>query len=152
MNWDDYLLDLAEAVRQKSKDPSSKIGAVLVKDHAIISTGFNGFPIGVDETDPSRWQRPQKYQYVCHAERNAIALAARQGIATAGATLYMVGMGPPTMPCTECAKLIIQAGIKRVVGRAFKPLPESWVADLDFASGLLSEAGVEFCEVAPCLT
>jgi dCMP deaminase len=147
IGWDKYHLNIAEAVRQKSKDPSSKIGAVLV-DHnrAVISTGFNGFPIGIDETEATRWERPIKYQYVCHAERNAIALAARRGTPTEGATLYMVGMGPPTMPCTECAKMIIQAGIVRVVARGFKPLPESWVADLEFAAALLRESGIEFVE------
>lgn len=146
IGWDEYHLSIAEAVRRKSKDPSSKIGAVLVIDHAVISTGFNGFPIGVDETDPTRWERPIKYQYVCHAERNAIALAARHGTATEGATLYMVGMGPPTYPCTECAKMLIQSGIVRIVARGFKPLPESWTADLEFARLLLLEAGIEFVE------
>jgi dCMP deaminase len=146
MKWDEYGILLAEAVRQKSKDPSSKIGAVLTINHAVISTGFNGFPIGVDEAETSRWERPIKYQYVCHAERNAIALAARHGTATEGATLYMVGMGPPTYPCTECAKMLIQSGVVRIVARGFKSLPESWVADLEFARKLLLEAGVEYVE------
>src|SRR5579859_7713931 len=117
--WDTHFLDIAEVVRQKSKDPSSKIGAVLTIENSIFSTGFNGFPMGVDETDPARWERPIKYEYVCHAERNAIALAARKGSATKGATLYLVGFGPPTAPCTECTKMIIQSGIVRVVGRPF---------------------------------
>lgn len=146
--WDKYFLDIAEVVRQKSKDPSSKIGAVLVdKNNSIFSTGFNGFPIGVGETDESRWERPIKYQYVCHAERNAIALAARKGSICDGATLYLVGFGPPTAPCTECTKMIIQSGIKRVVGRPFIAAREDWLNDLDFSVTLLREAGVEFVEV-----
>jgi dCMP deaminase len=150
MNWTEYFLSIAEVVRQKSKDPSSKIGAVLVgENHQIISTGYNGFPIDIDEVDPARWERPIKYQYVCHAELNAIALAARRGVSTDGATLYMVGMGPPTYPCTECAKMLIQAGIQLIMARAFKPLPENWVADMNFAKGLLDEAYVGFVEIDP---
>lgn len=145
--WDSYFLDIAEVVRQKSKDPSSKIGAVLVdKNNSIFSTGFNGFPIGVDETDESRWERPIKYEYVCHAERNAIALAARKGSTCDGATLYLVGFGPPTAPCTECTKMIIQSGIIRVVGRPFIPARPDWIKDLQFSVALLEEAGVKFDE------
>lgn len=149
MTWDEYFLNIAEVVRQKSKDPSSKIGAVLVdSNRSIFSTGFNGFPIGIDETDSSRWERPIKYEYVCHAERNAIALAARKGSATGGATIYLVGMGPPTVPCTECTKMIIQAGIIKVVGKSFKPMPEAWEVDFLFSKKLLDESGVEFIEHA----
>jgi dCMP deaminase len=147
MTWDSYFLDIAETVRQKSKDPSTKVGAVLVdKNNSIFSTGFNGFPIGIDESDLSRWERPIKYEYVCHAERNAIALAARKGSATGGATIYLVGMGPPTVPCTECTKMIIQSGVIRVVGRAFKSMPQTWEKDFSFSLHLLVEAGIEFIE------
>lgn len=147
MNWDEYFIQVADLVRVKSKDPSTKVGAVLTLNNSIFSTGFNGFPMGVDETDQSRWERPIKYDYVCHAERNAIALAARKGSATQGATLYLVGMGSPTMPCTECAKMIIHSGIVRVVGRAIKPIPDTWLKDFEFAGNLLAEAGVEFVEL-----
>lgn len=143
--WDEYFLDIAEVVRQKSKDPSSKIGAVLVDgNNSIFSTGFNGFPIGIDESDSARWERPLKYEYVCHAERNAIALAARKGSATGGSTLYLVGFGPPTAPCTECCKMIIQSGIIRVVGRPFIAARDDWKKDLEFSVALLKEAGVKF--------
>ncbi len=147
MTWDDYFVSIADVVRYKSKDPSTRVGAVLTLNNSIFSTGFNGFPIGVDETIVSRWERPIKYEYVCHAERNAIALAARKGSATQGSTLYLVGMGSPTMPCTECAKMIIQSGIVRVVGHAIKPIPEAWIKDFNFAAHLLEEAGVEFVEL-----
>lgn len=147
MNWDSYFLDIAEVVRQKSKDNSSKIGAVIVGlDNQVVSTGFNGFPRGIEEDDPARWERPIKYQYVAHAERNAIYCAARTGVALRGCTLYLVGMGPPTYPCVECAKAIIQSGITRVVGKGYKPVPESWVEDLKFAGALLLEAGIEYVE------
>lgn len=140
--WDSYFLSIADVVKNKSKDPSTKVGAVLVDPHnSIFSTGFNGFPIGVYEGDPTRWERPIKYEYVCHAERNAIALAARKGSATNGSTLYLVGLPP----CTECTKMIIQSGIVRVVCGS-KPIPESWKKDLEFSKNLLKEAGIQYDE------
>ena len=143
MDWTSYFINIASTVREKSKDPSSKIGAVIVgPEKQIISTGFNGFPRGIDETDLTRWERPMKYQFVEHAERNAIYNAARHGIAVRGCAMYFVGMGPPTVPCVECAKAVIQSGIARVVGHAMKEVPGAWVADLAFAKDLLIEAGV----------
>ena len=147
MTWDEYFLLIADTVRQKSKDPSSKIGAVIVnKDHSVLSTGFNGFPRGINETIGARWVRPDKYKYVAHAESNAIFNACKTGVALEGSTLYLLGMGPPAAPCTECAKAIIQSGIKRVVGRGYKPVPENWEGDFEFSLALLKEAGVEFVE------
>ncbi len=143
MDWASYFINIANTVREKSKDPSSKIGAVIVgPEKQIISTGFNGFPRGIDETDLTRWERPIKYQFVEHAERNAIYNAARHGIAVRGCAMYIVGFGPPTVPCVECAKAVIQSGITRVVGYAMKGVPKSWIADLAFANDLLIEAGV----------
>lgn len=148
MDWNEYFISIAEAARQKSKDPSSKIGAVLVgKDHEILTTGYNGFPRGIDETDQTRWERPIKYAYVCHAERNCIDNCARNGIRTKGSTLYLLGFGPPTVPCVECTKTIIQAGIKEVCGKAYKPADESWIKDLKFSHNLLIEAGIKFFEL-----
>lgn len=146
--WDSYFLDIANAVRQKSKDTSTKCGVVIVgQDKQIVSTGFNGFPRGIDETDPKRWERPVKYQFVEHAERNAIYNAARSGVSLCGCTLYLFGFGPPTVPCIECVKAVIQSGIVRVVGRAYKIASGTWAANLPFACALLGEAGVEFVEL-----
>ena len=148
MNWDTYFLDIAEVVKRKSKDPSTQIGVVIARQSKeIITTGFNGFPRGIEEAIDSRWERPIKYEYVEHAERNAIYNAARIGVSVQGATLYMVGMGPPTAPCTECAKAIIQSGIVRVVGRPYREVPDRWTSNFDFAVALLAEAGIEFEEV-----
>lgn len=144
--WDRYHIRIAEAVKTKSKDPSSQIGAVIVgKDHAILSTGFNGFPRGINESDPTRWERPIKYQYVEHAERNAIYNAAKNGVQLDGSTIYLTGFGGkgvPVVPCVECTKAVIQAGIKKVVGYAYKDAPESWLEDLEFSNRLLKEAGI----------
>ena len=91
MDWDEYFIKIAETVRLKSKDPSSQIGAVIIGlENQIISTGYNGFPRKVGEQE-ERWQRPLKYEYVCHAEVNSIYNAARHGIALRGTTLYLVG-------------------------------------------------------------
>lgn len=147
--WDEYFIDIANVVRKKSKDPNTQVGAIIVgRDNQIVSTGFNGFPRGIDEGDATRWERPVKYQFVEHAERNAIYNAARTGVSLIGCTLYLAGMGPPTSPCTECAKAIIQSGITCVVGKACKALPETWVADLDFAQMLLEEADVRYEELS----
>lgn len=149
MDFDSYFIDIANVVRSKSKDPSSKIGAVIVgPDKQIVATGFNGFARGIDETNPTRWERPIKYQHVVHAEVNAVYNAARTGVSLLGCTLYLYGFGPPTVPCTECSKAVIQSGITRVVGFPMKEVPESWIDDLLFARNLLVEAGVIINEYA----
>ena len=148
MDWNTYFLDIADVVRTKSKDPNTKVGAVIVgPEDQIVSTGFNGFPRGVGETQDYRWERPEKYQWVEHAERNAIYNAARHGVALRDCRLYFVGMGPPTLPCTDCARAIIQAGIIEIIARPFKPLPASWVDNLAISSLMLQEANIDFWEV-----
>lgn len=148
MNWDTYFLGIADVIRNKSKDPSSQVGAVIVgPENQIVSTGFNGFPRGVDELPGPRWERPEKYQWVEHAERNAIYNAARHGVTLRGCRLYLVGMGPPTLPCTDCARAIIQVGIVSITAQPFKELSESWVQDLTITRIMLEEARVEFREV-----
>ena len=143
--WDNYFLEIADVVRRKSKDNSTKCGAVIVgPDNQIVTTGFNGFPRGIEEADPKRWTRPLKFKFVEHAERNAIYNAARFGVALSGCTLYLVGFASP---CTECAKAIIQSGIVRVAGRAYKSVSETWIDDLTLAGTLLKEAGVKFVEL-----
>jgi dCMP deaminase len=109
--WDNRFLRMAREIASWSKDPSAKIGAVAVKDRRILSTGYNGFPAGIDD-DPIRYQdRETKYQFVVHAEMNAIYNAGRNGIPLQGSTMYVYGLPA----CHECAKGIASAGIKRVV-------------------------------------
>jgi dCMP deaminase len=109
--WDRYFLNIAEVVATRSKDPSTQVGAVLVNDSRhIIGTGYNGFPAGIPET-PELWNnRDLKYFLVLHAEQNALGAAAAAGHATAGSTLYLTHG-----PCDVCAKMIVAAGIRRVV-------------------------------------
>ena len=106
--WMYRFLELARTVSQWSRDPSTKVGAVIAtEDHRILSLGFNGFPRGVDDT-PSRYEdKPLKYKLVCHAERNALDNA---HFDVTGAILYCT-----LFTCNECAKSIIQRGIKTVV-------------------------------------
>ena len=114
MDWDTYFITMSFFVAMKSKDQSSKVGAVIVgPDNEIRSTGYNGLPRGVqDNTDmhPERHQRPTKYFYYEHGERNAIYNAARMGTKLAGCKIYT-----PGTPCADCARGIIQSGITEVI-------------------------------------
>lgn len=111
LNWDQRWLALADHVGQWSKDRSTKVGCVIVGNaNQILSLGYNGFPRGVNDTTPERHQRPTKYAWTEHAERNAFYNAARTGTSLTGAVLYV-----PWFPCIDCARGIVQAGISAVV-------------------------------------
>lgn len=106
MTFDEYFFNLAQNVALKSKDPSTKVGCVIVgPDNEIRSTGWNGFARGVAEPE-ERYERPTKYDFVVHGEANAIANAARAGISLKDCTAYVTHF-----PCKNCAALLIQAGI-----------------------------------------
>ena len=105
--WDKRFLSLAQHIANWSKDPSTKVGAVIVdQNRRIVSTGYNGYPKGVDDTIDTD-EREIKYKKVIHAEKNAI-LFAKQDLT--GCTLYVTHH-----PCSQCAGYILQAGISRVV-------------------------------------
>lgn len=107
MTWDEYFISIAKTVAKKSKDPSTKIGAVIVdENHRPISFGYNGLPQGAKEEFLTLTERPLKYHYVIHAEMNAILFAKRD---LSNCTLYC-----EYAPCDACLKHIIQAGIKCV--------------------------------------
>ena len=111
MRWVEYFQNLAHQVKLKSKDERTQIGAVIVgKDKEIVSTGYNSFPRGLDDNKPIRQERPEKYYWFEHAERNAIYNAARIGVSTKGCTMYL-SCG---IPCADCARGIINAGIIRI--------------------------------------
>jgi len=110
-NWDEYYLDICKVVAARSKDPNTKLGCVIVGPaHEIRTTGYNSFPRGIRDDVPERLVRPTKYLWIEHAERNAICNAARCGTALEGCTLYV-----EIMPCMDCARAIVQAGIREVV-------------------------------------
>jgi dCMP deaminase len=110
MNWDEYFFKLIDMIKQKSKDTSTKVGCIIVGNrNEIISTGFNGLPMGVCESI-DRCERPKKYLYTEHSERNAIYLAANRGVSLSGTTIYV-----SAFPCADCMRAIMQSGIKTIV-------------------------------------
>jgi dCMP deaminase len=142
LNWDRRFLRLAEQVSGWSKDPSSQVGAVAVRDLRVLATGCIGFPRGVAD-DGRLNDRAEKYPRIVHAEQNVIAWAARQGVSLEGSTIYI----HPPHPCPDCAKLLVQAGVQEVVFSTHGDTPERWKAAFEVASDLLGEAGVSVREV-----
>ena len=139
-SWDVWFMKQVYLVAEKSKDPSTKFGALLVKDNHIISSGFNGFPIGVKDLPERYCERELKYKFVVHAETNSVLSAARFGISTLGTTLYT-----QTIPCHDCAKSIIQGGIKKLVVHCKWPVMShsKWKESMEISGIMLSESGVE---------
>lgn len=113
ITWDEYFMGLALLSAERSKDPSTQVGACIVdSDNKIVSVGYNGAPIGYDDDKNMTWERngdflDTKYPYVCHSELNAIL---NSNVPVKGCKLYVT-----LFPCNECAKVIIQSGIKEVV-------------------------------------
>lgn len=166
MDWDQYFFDMIGCIREKSKDRSTKVGAVIVGEHRnVLSTGFNGFPRGVSENEEEmlrstsevrqlttdineeidkRHSRPDKYLWTEHAERNAIYNAARHGVALDGSIIYV-----DWIPCARCARAIIQSGISKVIidarDREAKEAywNERWADDMTISKQMLSEAQVD---------
>ena len=140
LSWDNYFIEIARLVSTRSKDESTKIGAVVVgPDNEIISTGYNSFPRGIDDNRPERQERPEKYRWFEHAERNSIYNAARHGVALKGCRIYMSCF----IPCTDCARAIIQVGIKEVIlGNNGSNDKQKWVEEAERSKQMFKEAGV----------
>ena len=141
MNWTDYFYNIAQQVKEKSKDERTKVGAVIVgKDKEIVSTGYNSFPRGIVDNRPERQERPEKYYWFEHAERNAIYNAARIGVSTKGCTMYL-SCG---IPCSDCARGIINAGITRIFcERGDITKGKHWEENYDRSWTMLEEAGID---------
>jgi dCMP deaminase len=136
MDWDKYFMSMACLVALKSKDESTKVGAIIIGDQKeILATGYNGFPRMADESIPERHKRPDKYIWTEHAERNAIYNAARTGCKLSGCTMYT-----PFFPCTNCARAIIQSGIRTIVTTPV--CTPNWEEDLKVSKVMLGECGV----------
>ena len=106
-SWKKMFVEIAKVVAQRSADPHTQVGAVLVKNNCVIGVGYNGEPKGFHfDFD---WNSPEKYPYVIHAEMNAISNANRNGVDCNGADIYLT-----LSPCHDCIKLLIQHGIKNV--------------------------------------
>lgn len=135
--WDRYFMDLAKLAATRSKDQSTQLGAVIVgPDREIRSTGYNSFPRGINDSRPERQERPEKYFWFEHAERNAIYNAARVGIPLKGCRIYCAWP-----PCADCARAIIQAGIVEVVVETEFPAGR-WSESMDRGETMLAEGGV----------
>ena len=142
MDWNEYFLGIAEQIKLKSKDESTQVGAIIVgKDREILSTGYNSFPRGLDDNRPERQERPKKYFYFEHAERNAIYNAARVGTALDGSSIYITS----GLPCSPCARAIINSGIRKVYCKRVCTTKnkEKWEADQKEAKEMLLECGIE---------
>ena len=135
--WDKTFLNLCDEIAQRSKDPSTKVGACIVDaKKRIVAMGYNGFPRGCDDDPVLYRDRNIKLMRTIHAEVKAIITAGQN---LEGCTLYV----SPLHPCSNCAAIIVQAGIKRVVYRGDDAIPERWRDNFILAQHLFDEAGVE---------
>ncbi len=137
LTWDETFMELARVIAEcRSKDPSTQVGCVIVnEDMDPVAFGYNGFGPKAIETD-KMWERPEKYDHVIHAETNAIGRAARRGCSTVGCTAYITAF-----PCLPCAKVLIAAGIKRVV--AYEVL-HGWDGDSKKAAFEFQRCGIKY--------
>ena len=137
-NWDKRFLKLAKHISEWSKDPSTKVGCVVVgPDRELRSTGFNGLPRGIEDNEERLNNREIKYPLICHAEENAIMHAARIGISLKDCTAYVTWP-----PCTRCARSLIQAGISTIVYPENIEIPERWMDDFNLSLNMLKEAKI----------
>ncbi len=144
IKWDEYFMGIALLSSERSKDPSTRVGACIVsEDNKILSVGYNGMPIGISDDD-FPWSREgnsldTKYLYVCHAELNAILNYT--GIDIKGAKIYTT-----LFPCNECTKAIIQKGIKEIIYKSDKYSE----TDIVIASKkMLDATGVSYRQYTP---
>jgi dCMP deaminase len=140
MNWKEYFRGIAHQVKLKSKDRYTQIGAVVVgSDNQIVSTGYNSFPRGIDDTIDERQERPEKYYWFEHAERNSLYNAALIGVSTKGCTMYLTC----GIPCSDCARGIINSGIKKIVcERVGGAVGNLWDEHAKRSIEMFNEAGV----------
>lgn len=137
--WIKRYIQLAEQVSAWSKDPSTKVGAVIVGENGqIVSQGYNGFPRGVNDSDDRYNNRELKYKLVVHSEMNAILNALYNGASVKDCTLFVHNL--PV--CNECAKAIIQSGIKKVYMDT--EINERWQESWKYTKMMFDEAGVEY--------
>jgi dCMP deaminase len=153
--WDRHFLQLCLDHARMSKDPSTRVGSIIVgPDREILSAGFNGLPRGIEDTPDRLEDRDVKLSLIVHGEMNAILAAARVGIRLKGSTLYLgatddsglIWGGPP---CTRCTVEIIQAGITEIVSFTPKAVPSRWNADLAISRDLIDEADILYRELSP---
>ena len=139
-----YIMNMLGPISERSKDLHTQIGCVITTDdYHICTTGYNSFPQGIDDTKPERLERPEKYYWMEHAERNAFYFAAKRGISLDGCYIFQ-----PGYPCMDCARGIISVGIVRVTYSqvaqdAWALTTPKYVPDFERVEAMLGEAGVE---------
>ena len=139
--WGDKYIHLAKQISTWSKDPSTKVGAVVIGEYGqLLSQGYNGFPRGIKDSEERLNKRERKYELVVHAEMNAIYNASLTGVSLRDSTLYVYGL--PI--CNECAKGIIQVGIKKVIAMRPKEYNSDWDKSNKNAEALFREAEVMY--------
>lgn len=140
-SWDEYFVEMARLAATRSKDPNTHIGAVIVgPDNEVISTGYNSFVRGLNDDVPERSERPEKYFWYEHAERNSIYSAARQGTRLKGCRMFLSCW----VPCTDCMRAIIQVGIKEVIlGTKVEDASRvKWIEEARRSKEMADETGV----------
>ena len=130
---------MAKLVASWSKDPSTQVGAIAVRNRNVIAQGYNGFPRGVDDNEIYYANRAIKYKRIVHAEMNAIYNAAENGVSLKDSTIYVIGL--PI--CHDCAKGLIQAGISRVVTPQ-QEIPENWKDSVSSSQSMFDEVGIKW--------
>lgn len=136
--WDKRFLDMAALVASWSKDPSTQVGAVIVNSgRRVVSVGYNGFPVGISD-DKRLDNRESKYKMVVHAECNALLFASGKIV---DCTIYTY----PFMPCPQCASMIIQSGLGRVV--SYVTTNDRWSDDFKLSREMFKEASVMLYEI-----
>ncbi len=151
MSWPEYFFDMIKSVKKKSKDKHTKFGCIIAgPGNEIRTTGYNSFPRKLNDNVPERYERPEKYFWMVHAERNAIYNAAKMGTPLDGCTAYIDGL-----PCGDCAQGLIQVGIKELIfdsdnwnkfieSRLQKAVGQkTWLDDVHKAVKMLEECGVK---------
>ena len=139
--WGDRYTNLAKEISTWSKDPSTKVGAVVIGNNGeVLSQGYNGFPRSIKDTPQRLKDREKKYNLVVHAEMNAIYNASLNGVSLKGSTLYVYGL--PI--CNECAKGVIQVGIDKVIATRPADYNKEWDESIKDAKALFKEAEVEY--------
>jgi dCMP deaminase len=123
-----------------SKDPDTKVGCIILTEDFSrqLTTGINGFPRHMNDNDSTRWKRPTKYFYVCHAESNAIANAARTCTPLDNSVIAVT-----KFPCSTCAKMLIQAGIKKIYTIEPNFDNQTWGDDAKISKEMFTEVGVD---------
>ena len=140
--WDIRFVRIAKEVAEWSKDPSTQVGSIAVKNRKIIATGYNGFPKGIKDAPRDLNNREMKLKLTVHAEKNMIYNAVEHGVKLEGSTVYIWGL--PT--CEECWKGLVQVGVSRVVMPDIEFNGGKWKEGCEFAKEYMEKAGIDVTE------